>query len=154
MNSHPHKRTRMISYFGHKNWLTENEMEEAAAAMNLPTDRYTLKRIARANAILFHSLVKSTALHYLYKVQSQFHQDKTYLVLQQEGGYYQCTCPDYTKRQLPCKHAIAVMAYNSLIDLAYQEEVVEAYDPQGGYYRFLKLIPTTNQIPMVEVADV
>ena len=154
MNSHPYKQTLMVSYFGHKNWLTESEMKATAAAMNLPTDRYTLKRIARANAILFHSLVKSTALHYLYKVQSQFHQDKTYLVLQQEGGYYQCTCPDYTKRQLPCKHAIAVQAYNSLVDLAYREEVVEAYDPDGRYYRFLKLVPASNQIPQLEVADV
>ena len=153
MNSHPHKRARMVSYFGHKNWLTGNEMEEAAAAMGLPTNRDSFRRIARANSILFHGLVKSTALHYLYKVQSQFHQDKTYLVIQQEGGY-QCTCPDFTKRRLPCKHAIAVQAYNSLIDLAYQEEVVEAYDPQGRYYRFLKLVPACNHIPQLEVADV
>ena len=154
MNFTPQQLTLMTTSFGHKNWMIEGEMKATAAAMGLPIDRNTLKRIARANAILFHSLVKSTALHYLYKVQSQFHQDKTYLVIQQEGGYYQCTCPDFTKRRLPCKHAIAVMAYNSLIDLAYQEEVVEAYDPQGRYYRFLKLVPACNQIPSLEVCDV
>ena len=143
----------LTSFFGHKNWLTEGEMKAAAAAINLPSDRSSLRRIARANAILFNGLVKATALDYLYRVESQFQQDKTYLVIQLEKQY-QCTCPDYTKRQLPCKHAIAVQAYNSLVDLAYREEVVEAYDPDGRYYRFLKLVPASNQIPVVEVADV
>ncbi len=142
-----------LTSFGHKNWMTEGEMKAAATAMDLPTDRSSLRRVARANAILFNKLVKATALDYLYRVESQFQQDKTYLVIQQEGGY-QCTCPDFTKRQLPCKHAIAVQAYNSLVDLAYREEVVEAYDPDGRYYRFLKLVPASNQIPVVEVADV
>ena len=153
MNVHP-QQPILTNFFGHKNWMTENEMRAATITMGLPTNRDSFRRVARANSILFHGLVKSTALHYLYKVQSQFHQDKTYLVLQQEGGYYQCTCPDYTKRQLPCKHAIAVQAYNSLVDLAYREEVVEAYDPDGQYYRFLKLVPACNQIPSLEVADV
>ena len=152
MNLHP-QQPGLTSFFGHKNWMTEGEMKATAAAMDLPTDRDTLRRIARANAILFNGLVKVTALDYLFQVKSQFKQDQTYLVLQQEEGY-QCTCPDFTKRQLPCKHAIAVMAYNSLIDLAYREEVVEAYDPDGRYYRFLRLVPTDNHIPMVEVADV
>ena len=132
--------------------MTEGEMKAASAAMSLPTDRSSLRRVARANAILFNGLVKSTALDYLYKVESQFQQDKTYLVIQQEEGYYQCTCPDFAKRRLPCKHAISVMAYNSLVDLAYREEVVEAYDPDGQYYRFLKLVPASNQIPSLEVA--
>ena len=140
----------MTSCFGRKNWMTETEMKSTAAAMNLPTDRDTLRRIARANAILFHGLVKATALDYLYKVQSQFQQDRTYLVIQLEKQY-QCTCPDFAKRRLPCKHAIAVQAYNSLVDLAYREEVVEAFDPDGRYYRFLKLVPTANQIPSLEV---
>ena len=142
-----------LTSFGHKNWMTEGEMKATAAAMGLPTDRNSLRRVARANAILFNGLVKATALDYLYKVESQFQQDKTYLVIQQEKGY-QCTCPDFSKRQLPCKHAISVMAYNSLVDLAYREELVEAYDPDGQYYRFLKLVPASNHIPMVEVADV
>ena len=124
MNLHPQQPSLMAS-FGHKNWMTEGEMKATAAAMGMPTDRSTLRRVARANAILFNGLVKATALDYLYKVESQFQQDKTYLVIQQEKRF-ECTCPDFTKRQLPCKHAIAVMAYNSLIDLAYREEVVEA----------------------------
>ena len=152
MNLHP-QQPGLTSFFGHKNWMTEGEMKAAAAAINLPSDRSSLRRIARANAILFNGLVKATALDYLYRVESQFQQDKTYLVIQLEKQY-QCTCPDYTKRQLPCKHAIAVQAYNSLVDLAYREEVVEAYDPDGRYYRFLKLVPASNQIPVVEVADV
>ena len=94
----------LTSFFGHKNWLTEGEMKAAAVAINLPTDRDTLRRVARANAILFHGLVKATALDYLFQVKSQFQQDQTYLVLQLEEGY-QCTCPDFTQRQLPCKHA-------------------------------------------------
>ena len=143
----------LTSFFGHKNWLTEGEMKATAAAINLPTDRDTLRRVARANAILFHGLVKATALDYLFQVKSQFQQDQTYLVLQLEEGY-QCTCPDFTQRQLPCKHAIAVMAYNSLVDLAYREELVEAFDTDGRYYRFLKLVPTANQIPSLEVGDV
>ena len=143
----------MNSFFNQKNWLTQDEMEKAAAPMDLPTDRNTLRRIARANAILFHGLVESTALDYLYKVQSQFQQDKMYLVLQLEEGY-QCTCPDFTKRQLPCKHSIAVQAYNALVDLAYRQEVIEAYDPDGLYYRFLKLVPAANQIPTLEISDV
>ena len=142
----------LTSFFGHKNWLTEGEMKATAAAINLPTDRDTLRRVARANAILFHGLVKATALDYLFQVKSQFQQDQTYLVLQLEEGY-QCTCPDFTQRQLPCKHAIAVMAYNSLVDLAYREELVEAFDTDGRYYRFLKLVPTANQIPSLEVGD-
>ena len=141
----------MNSFFGQKNWLTETEMKGVAAAMDLPTDRDMLRRIARANAILFHGLVKATALDYLYKVQSQFQKNKTYLVILQEEGN-QCTCPDFTKRQLPCKHIISVMAYNSLLDLAYREELVEAYAPDGHYYRFLKLVPTSNQIPPLEEA--
>ena len=152
MNFTPQQPSLMTS-FGHKNWMTETEMKAVATAMGLPADRSTLRRVARANAILFNGLVKVTALDYLFQVKSQFQQDKTYLVIQQEKRF-ECTCPDFTKRQLPCKHAIAVQAYNSLIDLAYQEEVVEAFDPDGRYYRFLKLIPTANQIPMVEVADV
>ena len=152
MNVHPQQPSLMAS-FGHKNWMTETEMKAASAAMGLPTDRDSFRRVARANAILFNGLVKSTALDYLYKVESQFQQDKTYLVIQQEKRF-ECTCPDFSKRQLPCKHAIAVMAYNSLVDLAYREEVVEAYDPDGRYYRFLKLVPASNQIPMVEVANV
>ena len=152
MNLHP-QQPGLTSFFGHKNWMTEGEMKATAAAMGLPTDRDTLRRVARANAILFHGLVKATALDYLYRVESQFQQDKTYLVIQLEKQY-QCTCPDYTKRQLPCKHAIAVQAYNSLVDLAYREEVVEAYDPDGQYYRFLKLVPACNQIPSLEVCDV
>jgi len=124
MNVRPQQPSLMTS-FGHKNWMTEGEMKATAAAMGMPTDRSTLRRVARANAILFNGLVKATALDYLYKVESQFQQDKTYLVIQQEKRF-ECTCPDFTKRQLPCKHAIAVMAYNSLIDLAYREEVVEA----------------------------
>ena len=151
MNLHPQQRS--LTSFGHKNWMTEGEMKAAAAAINLPSDRSSLRRIARANAILFNGLVKATALDYLYRVESQFQQDKTYLVIQLEKQY-QCTCPDYTKRQLPCKHAIAVQAYNSLVDLAYQEEVVEAFDPDGRYYRFLKLVPAYHQIPQLEVADV
>ena len=144
----------LTSFFGHKNWLTEGEMKATAAAINLPTDRDTLRRVARANAILFHGLVKATALDYLFQVKSQFQQDQTYLVLQLEEGY-QCTCPDFSKRQpLPCKHSIAVQAYQTLVDLAYREEMVEAYGPDGRYYRFLKLVPASNQIPMVEVADV
>jgi len=143
----------LTSFFGHKNWMTEGEMKATAAAMGLPTDRSGLRRVARANAILFNGLVKATALDYLFQVKSQFQQDRTYLVIQQEKRF-ECTCPDFTKRQLPCKHAIAVQAYNSLIDLAYQEEVVEAYDPDGRYYRFLKLVPACNQIPSLEVADV
>ena len=142
----------LTSFFGHKNWLTEGEMKATAAAINLPTDRDTLRRVARANAILFHGLVKATALDYLFQVKSQFQQDQTYLVLQLEEGY-QCTCPNFTQRQLPCKHAIAVMAYNSLVDLAYREELVEAFDTDGRYYRFLKLVPTANQIPSLEVGD-
>ena len=141
----------LTSFFGHKNWLTEGEMKATAAAINLPTDRDTLRRVARANAILFHGLVKATALDYLFQVKSQFQQDQTYLVIQQEKRF-ECTCPDFTQRQLPCKHAIAVMAYNSLVDLAYREELVEAFDTDGRYYRFLKLVPTANQIPVVEVA--
>ena len=152
MNLHPQQPSLMAS-FGHKNWMTETEMKAAATAMGLPTDRSTLRRVARANAILFNGLVKATALDYLFQVKSQFQQDRTYLVIQQEKRF-ECTCPDFTKRQLPCKHAIAVQAYNSLIDLAYQEEVVEAYDPQGRYYRFLKLVPACNHIPQLEVADV
>ena len=143
----------LTSFFGHKNWLTEGEMKATAAAINLPTDRDTLRRVARANAILFHGLVKATALDYLFQVKSQFQQDQTYLVLQLEEGY-QCTCPDFTQRQLPCKHAIAVMAYNSLVDLAYREELVEAFDTDGRYYRFLKLVPASNHIPSLEGADV
>jgi len=152
MNVHPQQPSLMAS-FGHKNWMTETEMKAAATAMGLPTDRSSLRRVARANAILFNGLVKATALDYLFQVKSQFQQDKTYLVIQQEKRF-ECTCPDFTKRQLPCKHAIAVQAYNSLIDLAYREEVVEAYDPDGQYYRFLKLVPACNQIPSLEVADV
>ena len=152
MNVHPQQPSLMAS-FGHKNWMTETEMKAAATAMGLPTDRSSLRRVARANAILFNGLVKATALDYLFQVKSQFQQDKTYLVIQQEKRF-ECTCPDFSKRQLPCKHAIAVMAYNSLVDLAYREEVVEAYDPDGRYYRFLKLVPASNQIPMVEVANV
>jgi len=152
MNLHPQQPILMTS-FGHKNWMTETEMKATAAAMNLPTNRDTLRRIARANAILFNGRVKSTALDYLYKVESQFQQDKTYLVIQQEGGY-QCTCPDFTKRQQPCKHSIAVQAYNALVDLAYRQEVIEAYDPDGLYYRFLKLVPAANQIPTLEISDV
>ena len=152
MNLHP-QQPGLTSFFGHKNWMTEGEMKAAAAAINLPSDRSSLRRIARANAILFNGLVKATALDYLYRVESQFQQDKTYLVIQLEKQY-QCTCPDYTKRQLPCKHAIAVQAYNSLVDLAYQEEVVEAFDPDGRYYRFLKLVPASNHIPQLEVCDV
>ena len=143
----------LTSFFGHKNWLTEGEMKATAAAINLPTDRDTLRRVARANAILFHGLVKATALDYLFQVKSQFQQDQTYLVIQQEKRF-ECTCPDFTQRQLPCKHAIAVMAYNSLVDLAYREELVEAFDTDGRYYRFLKLVPTANQIPSLEVGDV
>ena len=153
MNSRPYKRTLMVSYFGHKNWLTEGEMQEAAAAMNLPPNKGSFRRIARANSILFNGLVKATALDYLYKVQSQFQKNKTYLVIQQEKGY-QCTCPDHSKRQLPCKHSIAVQAYNALVDLAYGQEVIEAYDPDGRYYRFLKLVPAANQIPTLEISDV
>ena len=152
MNVHPQQRS-LTSFFGHKNWMTEGEMKAAATAMGLPTDRSGLRRVARANAILFNGLVKATALDYLFQVKSQFQQDRTYLVIQQEKRF-ECTCPDFSKRQLPCKHAIAVMAYNSLVDLAYREEVVEAYDPDGRYYRFLKLVPAANQIPMVEVANV
>ena len=142
----------LTSFFGHKNWLTEGEMKATAAAINLPTDRDTLRRVARANAILFHGLVKATALDYLFQVKSQFHQDQTYLVIQQEKRF-ECTCPDFTKRQLPCKHAIAVQAYQTLVDLAYREELVEAFDTDGRYYRFLKLVPTANQIPSLEVCD-
>ena len=143
-----------LTSFGHKNWMTEGEMKAAAAAMDLPSDRSSLRRIARANAILFHGLVKATALDYLYKVQSQFQQDRTYLVLQLEEEY-QCTCTDFSKRQpFPCNHSIAVQAYQTLVDLAYREELVEAYDPDGQYYRFLKLVPACNQIPSLEVADV
>ena len=142
----------LTSFFGHKNWLTEGEMKATAAAINLPTDRDTLRRVARANAILFHGLVKATALDYLFQVKPQFQQDRTYLVIQQEKRF-ECTCPDFTQRQLPCKHAIAVMAYNSLVDLAYREELVEAFDTDGRYYRFLKLVPTANQIPSLEVCD-
>ena len=153
MNLHP-QQPILTNFFGHKNWMTENEMRAATITMGLPTNRDSFRRVARANAILFHGLVKVTALDYLYRVESQFQQDQTYLVIQQEEGY-QCTCPDFTKRQpLPCKHSIAVQAYQTLVDLAYREELVEAYDPDGHYYRFLKLVPTTNQIPMVEVADV
>ena len=142
-----------LTSFGHKNWIMEGEMKATAAAMGLPADQDTLRRVARANAILFHGLVKATALDYLYRVESQFQQDKTYLVIQQEKRF-ECTCPDYAKRQLPCTHSIAVMAYNALLDLAYQEEIVEAYDPQGRYYRFLKLVPASHHIPSLEVADV
>ena len=149
MNVHP-QQPSLTSFFGHKNWLTAGEMK-AAAAINLPTDRDTLRRVARANAILFKGLVRATALDYLFQVKSQFQQDQTYLVIQQEGGY-QCTCPDYTKRQLPCKHAIAVQAHQTLVDLAYREELVEAFDTDGRYYRFLKLVPASNQIPSLEVA--
>jgi hypothetical protein len=143
-----------MTSFGHKNWMTETEMKAAAAAMGLPTDRDTLRRVARANAILFNGLVKATALDYLYQVKSQFQQDKTYLVIQQKEGYYQCTCPDFTKHQLPCKHAIAVMAYNSLVDLAYREEVVEAYGLDGHYYRFVRMCPPSTNLPSLEVCDV
>jgi len=153
MNVHP-QQPILTNFFGHKNWMTENEMRAATITMGLPTNRDSFRRVARANSILFHGLVKSTALHYLYKVQSQFHQDKTYLVLQQEGGYYQCTCPDYTKRQLPCKHAIAVQAYNSLVDLAYREEVVEAFDPDGRHYCFVRMYPPSTNLPSLEVCDV
>ena len=142
----------LTSFFGHKNWMTEGEMKATAAAINLPTDRDTLRRVARANAIQFHGLVKAPALHYLFQVKSQFQQDRTYLVIQQEKRF-ECTCLDFTQRQLPCKHAIAVMAYNSLVDLAYREELVEAFDTDGRYYRFLKLVPTANQIPSLEVCD-
>ena len=153
MNSHPYKQTLMVSYFGHKNWLTENEMKATAAAMGLPTDRSTLKRIARANSTLFNGLVKATVLDYLYKVESQYQQDRTYLVIQQEKRL-ECTCPDFTKRLLPCKHAIAVQAYQTLVDLAYREEVVEAYDLDGHYYRFVRMCPPSTNLPSLEVCDV
>ena len=94
MNVHPQQPSLMAS-FGHKNWMTETEMKAAATAMGLPTDRSTLRRVARANAILFNGLVKATALDYLFQVKSQFQQDKTYLVIQQEKRFA-CTCPDFT----------------------------------------------------------
>jgi len=153
MNLHPQQPSLMAS-FGHKNWMTEDEMKAAAAAMDLPSDRSSLRRIARANAILFHGLVKATALDYLYKVKSQFKQDRTYLVIQLEEGY-QCTCPDFSKRQpLPCKHSIAVQAYQTLVDLAYREEVVEAFDPDGRYCRFVRMYPPSTNRPSLEVRDV
>ena len=101
---------------------------------------------------MFNGLVKATALEYLFQVKSQFQQDKTYLVIQQEKRF-ECTCPDFTQRQLPCKHAIAVMAYNSLVDLAYREEVVEAYDRDGQYYRFVRMCPPSTNLPSLEVCD-
>ena len=94
MNVHPQQPSLMAS-FGHKNWMTETEMKAVATAMGLPTDRSTLRRVARANAILFNGLVKATALDYLFQVKSQFQQDKTYLVIQQEKRF-ECTCPDFT----------------------------------------------------------
>jgi len=143
----------MNTYFGQQQGLTHQQLAEAARAMNLPTNRGTLRRITRANAILYHGLVKATTLDYLFLVGSQSGLNKTYIVFERDHQY-QCTCPDYAKRWLPCKHIISVMAYNSLLDLAYQEEVVEACDPQGGYYRFIKLVPTSNQIPTLEISDV
>ena len=151
MNFTPQQPSLMTS-FGHKNWMTETEMKATAAVMNLPGDRDTLRWIARANAILFHGLVKATQLDYLFKVQSQFQENRSYMVMERNCNWF-CTCPDYSERKLDCKHSIAVQAYHTLVDLAYREELVEAYDPDGRYYRFCRLVSASNNIPVLEVAD-
>ena len=142
----------MISnFFGQKNWLTEHQLKVTATALGLEYNAGTRRRMARANAILFYGLVKSTSLDGLYKVESQFQKNKTYLVLQNQHGW-QCTCPDYDKNRQACKHAIAVAACNLMVDLSAEMEVIEAFDQQDNHYRFLRYLPTNN-LPALEVSD-
>ena len=142
----------MNTYFGQQQGLTHQQLAEAARAMNLPTNRETLRRVIRANSILCRGLVKSTSLDCLFKVKSQLHKDKEYMVMEREGSYI-CCCRDYAKRLRPCKHAISVMAYHTLVELSAQSEVVEAYDEQHNYYRFVRMCPPTTNLPTLEVED-
>ncbi len=137
------------SFFGQKSWLTEHQLKVTATALGLEYNAGNRRRIARANAILFYGLVKSTSLDGLYKVESQYQKDKTYLVLQHQQ-VYQCTCIDYAKNRRPCKHAIAVAACNLMIDLSAEMEVIEAFDRQDNHYRFLRYLPTNN-LPALEI---
>ncbi len=140
----------MISnFFGQKSWLTAGELRITATALGLEYNPGNRRRMARANAILFCGLVKATSLDGLYKVDSQFQKDKTYLVLQHQQAY-QCTCPDYAKNRQPCKHAIAVAACNLMVDLSAEMEVIEAFDHQDNEYRFLRYLPTNN-LPALEI---
>ena len=139
------------NFFGQKSWLTENQLKVTATVLGLEYNTGTRRRIARANAILFYGLVKSTSLNGLYKVESQFTGNKTYLVLQHQQAY-QCTCPDYAKNRQACKHAIAVAACNLMVDLSAEMEVIEAFDQQDNHYRFLRYLPTNN-LPALEVSD-
>ena len=66
----------MNTYFGQQQGLTHQQLAEAARAMNLPTNRETLRRVMRANSILCRGLVKTTSLDCLFKVKSQSHKDK------------------------------------------------------------------------------
>ena len=68
------------SFFGQKSWLTEHQLKVTATALGLEYNAGTRRRMARANAILFYGLVKSTSLDGLYKVDSQFQKNKTYFM--------------------------------------------------------------------------
>ena len=139
---------QLTTSFGQKLLSIGEEIETAAIVMGLPTDEDSLQRIVEANAILFDGRVKATAIDYLFKIADQ----QNYLVLQ-HGTKYQCTCLEYSKHQRPCQHTIAVHGYNILVDQSYQEELVEAFDTDGSYYRFMKLVPSGNQIPTLELCN-
>ena len=108
-----------MAYFGKRSQLSHGQLTRAAVALGLPCDPDTLRRLARANQLIYHNSVRPALGPDTYQVLSRSRRDQWYNVyLSIYEASWGCTCRDFRKRRQPCQHITSVWAFRQMTDLA------------------------------------
>ena len=108
-----------MAYFGKGSQLSHRQLNRAAVALGLPCDPDTLRRLARANQLIYRNSVRPALGPDTYQVLSRSRADPWYNVyLSIYEASWGCTCRDFRKRRQPCQHITSVWAFRQMTDLA------------------------------------
>ena len=69
-----------MAYFGKRSQLSHRHLNRAAVALGLPCDPDTLRRLARANQLIYHNSVRPALGPDTYQVLSRSRRDQWYNV--------------------------------------------------------------------------
>ena len=137
-----------MAYFGKRSQLSHRQLNRAAVALGLPCDPDTIRRLARANQLIYRNSVRPALAPDTYQVLSRSRADQWYNVFSIYEASWGCTCRDFRKRRQPCQHIISVWAYRQMANLAIdraadKQQLIET-DDKDGYYSLRSSSPVTE----------
>jgi len=78
-------------------------------------------------------IVPSTTSATLYKVQSQNRPNEEYNVVVLSSGEVTCDCPDFSRRNITCKHIYAVVCSDVSLEIKIVAKEEEKADPRETF---------------------